>query len=78
MAKPIVDGLEKKLTGKAEVIRLDIFSRVGRQAARQYGIRGVPALVVIDHTGQVIYRQAGIPRSGQVIEHIETALISKQ
>ncbi len=77
MAKPVVDGLENKLDGRAEVIRLDVMSRVGQQAARRYGVRGVPALVVVDGTGQAVYGQAGIPRPGQVIEQVQTIIASK-
>ena len=76
MAKPVVDGLEKKLDGKAEVVRLDVLSGVGQQAARQYGVRGVPALVVVDGSGQAVFGQAGIPRPGQVIEQVETLIAS--
>jgi thioredoxin-like negative regulator of GroEL len=76
VAKPVVDGLEKKLDGKADVVRLDVMSDVGQQAARQYGVRGVPALVVVDGTGQAVFGQAGIPRSGQVIEQVETLIAS--
>lgn len=71
MAKPIVDGLENKLTGRAEVIRLNVLSRVGQQAARRYGVRGVPSLVVVDGNGQAIFGQAGIPRPGQVIDQVD-------
>ncbi len=71
MAKPIVDRLEKKLADKAEVIRLDVLSDVGQQAAARYGIRGVPALVVVDDNGRVVYGQAGIPFPSQVIEQVE-------
>lgn len=71
MAKPVVDGLEKKLEGKAAVVRLDVLSGVGQQAARQYGVRGVPSLVVVDGRGQAVFGQAGIPRPGQVIEQVE-------
>ena len=76
MAKPVVDGLEKKLDGKADVVRLDVLSGVGQQAARQYGVRGVPALVVVDGSGQAVFGQAGIPRPGQVIEQVETLIAS--
>jgi thioredoxin-like negative regulator of GroEL len=77
VAKPIVDGLETKLTGKAEVIRLDVMSQVGQQAARRYGVRGVPTLVVVDGAGQAVLGQVGIPRPGQIIEHVETIIASK-
>ena len=77
MAKPIVDGLEKKLAGKAAVIRLDMLSRVGQQAARRYGVRGVPSLVVVDGRGQAVYGRAGIPRPAEVIEQVDVVLASK-
>ena len=72
-----MDGLERKLDGKAEIVRLDVMSGVGQQAARRYGVRGVPALVVVDGTGQAVYGQAGIPRPGQVIEQVQTIIASK-
>ena len=71
-----MDGLENKLDGRAEVIRLNVMSQVGQQAARRYGVRGVPALVVVDGTGQAVYGQAGIPRPGQVIEQVQTIIAS--
>jgi thioredoxin-like negative regulator of GroEL len=77
VAKPVVDGLEKKLDGKAEVVRLNVLSGVGQQAARQYGVRGVPALVVVDGSGQAVFGQAGIPRPGRVIEQVETLIVSQ-
>jgi hypothetical protein len=77
VVKPIVDGLEKKLAGKARVIRLDMLSNVGQQAARRYGVRGVPSLVVIDGGGQVVYSQAGIVRPGPIIEQVDSILALK-
>ena len=74
MAKPIVDGLEKKLAGQAEVVRLDIMSEVGQQAAVRYGVRGVPTLILVDGYGQPVYHQVGIVRPGQVIDQVEAVL----
>jgi len=76
LSNPIVDGLEKKLTDKAGVIRLDIFSQVGRQAAARYGVRGVPTLVVVDGNGEIVYGEVGLPRPGQVIEQVDAVLAS--
>jgi thiol-disulfide isomerase/thioredoxin len=77
VAKPIVDGLEKKLADKATVIRLDVMSQVGRQAAARYGVRGMPTLVVVDGNGQPVYTQVGILRPAQVVEQVETILEAK-
>jgi thioredoxin-like negative regulator of GroEL len=77
VVKPIVDGLEKKLAGKAKVVRLDVMSEVGRHAATRYGVRGVPTLVLVDGFGQPVYNQAGIVRPGQVIDQVEAILETK-
>jgi thiol-disulfide isomerase/thioredoxin len=74
VAKPIVDGLERKLDGKAEVVRLDVMSDIGRNAAARYGVRGLPTLVLVDGDGEPVYSQAGIVRPGPVIEQVDTIL----
>ena len=61
VAKPIVNGIEKDLKGKADVIRLNILSRVGREAASRYGVPAVPTLVVLGRDGEVVYRRTGLP-----------------
>ena len=69
-----MDGLEKKLDGKAEVVRLDVMSNIGRTAAARYSVRGLPTLVLVDGDGQPVYSQAGIVRPGPVIEQVDTVL----
>jgi len=54
-----VDRLEKDLHGRADVLRLDLLSGVGRQAAGAYGVKAVPTTLVFDGAGQVVYRQVG-------------------
>lgn len=71
MAKPIVDGLERDLAGRAKVLRLDLLSSVGQQAARHFGVRGLPTLLVVDGEGQVILTQVGLLRPGEVRSQIE-------
>ena len=65
MAKPVVDRLERELDGKAEVIRLNMMSVVGQQAAIVFGVRAVPTLVVVDGDGRVALTQVGIIRPGE-------------
>lgn len=66
-AKPIVDGFEKDLQGRARVIRLDVTRELGRETAVRYGVRGVPTTVVIDGDGEVALRQAGFPSRKKVV-----------
>ncbi len=72
-----MDGVEEKLTGKAKVIRLDVFSSVGRQAAARYGVRGTPTVIVVDGQGELVYGQVGLPQSAQLVEQVEAVLVSK-
>jgi hypothetical protein len=65
------------LIGKAAVVRLDILSQVGWQAATHYGVRGVPTLIVIDGQGQAVDWQYGLPRPGQIVAQVETLLATK-
>ncbi len=72
-----MDGVEEKLAGKAKVIRLDVFSSVGRQAAARYGVRGTPTVIVVNGQGELVYGQAGLPQSAQLVEQVEAVLISE-
>ena len=70
MAKPIVNGIERDLKGKAEVIRLDILSPVGREAASRFGVPAVPTIVVLDPGGQVVYRRSGRPDRRDIVARV--------
>jgi thioredoxin-related protein len=70
VAKPIVDGIERDLDGRASVIRLSVMSEVGSRAARQYGVRSVPTLVVFDRNGQVIETMVGVPNRKSVVAQV--------
>ena len=76
MAKSIVDGLEKKLEGKARVIRLNLLSRVGQEAAVRYGVRAVPTLIVVNGKGETVYGQYGLPQPSTVITKVDAILAS--
>jgi len=55
-----VDRLEADLKGRATVLRIDLLSPVGREAARNYGVTLIPAVLVFDGQGQVVQRQIGM------------------
>ncbi len=69
-AKPIVDGIEKDLRGKAEVVRLNMLSRLGREIASRYGVPAVPTLVVLDGDGNVIHKRTGRPDRREVVARV--------
>lgn len=72
MAKPIVDGIERDLQGQARVVRLSVMSEVGGQAALQYGVSGVPFVLIFDDQGQLVARSGGIPNREQIVAQVES------
>jgi thioredoxin 1 len=74
MAKPIVDGIEKDLEGRAKVVRLGVMSELGMQAARRYGVRGVPTLILFDGAGRVVEQNVGVPDRDTVVAQVEELL----
>jgi thioredoxin-related protein len=71
LAKPVVDGIERDLEGEAEVLRLGVTKGVGRELAIRYGVRGVPTLVLLDGNGNVVLKQAGLPRRAEIVAAVE-------
>jgi len=61
LAKPVVDGLERELEGRAQVLRLSVMDDVGGELAMRYGVSGVPTVVLLDGAGKVVLRQTGMP-----------------
>ncbi|MBZ0319754.1 MAG: thioredoxin family protein [Anaerolineae bacterium] len=59
LMKPVVDNLEKDLAGQATVLRIDFLSEVGRSTARQYEVKIIPTILVLDPYGGVVFRQTG-------------------
>ena len=51
-----------------------MLSRVGRQAAAKYGVRGMPTLVVVDGNGEPVYGRYGIPIPSRVVAEVDTLL----
>jgi thioredoxin-related protein len=74
MAKPIVDGIEKDLEGQARVVRLGVMSGLGVDAARRYGVRGVPTLIVFDGAGGIAAQSVGMPNRDVVVEQVRGLL----
>ena len=68
MSSSIVNGLEEKLSGKANVIRVDLLSELGQQIAALYNVTSAGTNIVLDGAGQETYRSIGVPDSDQIIE----------
>ncbi len=61
ISKRSVDGLEARLEGEAEVVRLNLAENVGRDAALRYGVSLTPTFIVFAGDGRERYRQSGFP-----------------
>lgn len=49
------------MKGQATVLRIDLLSGVGREAARAYGVRMVPTTLLFDGEGHEVLRETGLP-----------------
>jgi hypothetical protein len=65
-----VDGLEQKFDGKLTVIRLDFLSTVGRAAARRYGVRLIPAILLFDERADELNRQIGLLNPAEITKQL--------
>ncbi len=54
------------MAGRLRVLRLSIWSPVGRQLAVRYGVRGVPTFLLFDGSGQVVDTQVGRLDTGRI------------
>ena len=58
-----MDGLEADLAGRADVLRVDLLSEIGREAAARYGVCLVPSILVFDGAGNLVQRSEGLPNA---------------
>lgn len=72
-AKPVVNGIEEDLEGIARVLRLDIGSKLGKEAASRFGVSSVPTMLVLDGAGEVVHRESGRPDREEVVARARAA-----
>ena len=62
----MVDRLERELEGQAQVVRLNVFSKVGSEIARRHNVASTPTFLVFDGDGRLLGRQVGIPNRSKI------------
>jgi len=67
----MVDGLERELEDRVQVLRLNVLSPVGRVAASVYAVRTVPTFVLFDAGGEMVYYQMGFPGKAMIRQEID-------
>lgn len=68
MMTPILEELAKEVKGKAKIIKVDVDKNP--QAAQQYGIRGVPTMILFKK-GNIKWRTSGVVQTAQLRQVIE-------
>ena len=71
MIGPIIDELADTYAGRVKVAKLNVDAN--RQTAAQFGIRGIPALLVFKN-GQIQASQLGAAGKAQLTQLTESAL----
>ncbi len=54
-----MDGLEQQLSGKLDIVRINIQDRVGRQLAPVYDFEYTPTYIFFDAKGNELWRSIG-------------------
>jgi thioredoxin 1 len=63
----IIEGARDKITMPIE----DIDIEQNMELAQKYGIRGVPALVIVDDEGKEVKRQSGMVMEDKLLEFLK-------
>jgi len=74
MIQPILEDTAKQLGGKVKILKVDVDRNP--LAASRFQVRGVPTLVLFSK-GEVVWRQSGVVPSHQLLQIIESTLLSK-
>lgn len=67
MMTKVMEDAGDKITTPVEKIDID----ENMELAKQYGIRGVPTLVLVDDEGKEIKRQSGVMVEAQLLEFLK-------
>ncbi len=66
-----MNGIERELGERAQLLQLNVMGGVGRELAVRYQVRGVPTFVLLDGEGEVVLRQVGTPQREEIITAVE-------
>ncbi len=68
MMSPLLEQVATDLGSDAKIIKVDIDKN--REAAKQYGIRSVPTLILFKE-GEIVWRQSGLPPKNLITESVK-------
>ena len=71
-----MNGIESDLAGQADVIRLNLLTKLGQALASRFEVRGAPATLVVSPGGDVTSRHEGLPNRIAVVQATRATLPS--
>ena len=74
MMQPILEDTAKQLGGKVKILKVDVDRNP--LAASKFQVRGVPTLILFSK-GEVVWRQSGVVPAQQLVELIESTVLTK-
>ena len=78
MQKEVLDGMSEKLAGLAQVTSIKTTESGDRNKFSQYGIRGLPSLIIVDKNGNEITRfSPGIQSEETILAALRKKSIDK-
>lgn len=69
MMAPILEKLEKRYKGKAEIIFIDL--RYDREKARRFQIQAIPTQIFFDREGKEVARHVGFMPEDVIVEQLK-------
>lgn len=67
MLSKTINELGDKITMPIEVVDVD----ENAELAKQYGVRGVPTMVIVDDTGKELNRKVGVVREADLLRFLQ-------
>ncbi|MFP4467103.1 MAG: TlpA family protein disulfide reductase [Candidatus Goldiibacteriota bacterium] len=73
-AKPVVDELEKEYGKEIKFLRYELTDPEDRAAADKYETRMIPAFIILDSSGNIVFKHEGILSKKILEDQIEIVL----
>ncbi|MFC3417466.1 thioredoxin [Algoriphagus hitonicola] len=73
MMQPILEDTSRQLGEKVKIVKVDVDRN--QLAASKFQVRGVPTLILF-HKGKILWRQSGVVPAHQLVQVIESQILT--